>query len=163
MEYTPVSVENMITEHLVRTAYMGFMLSQNANEYLRKEIEIDVHHFATLLDTFNKHTKNDYFKVKLKVNDSGDVHLWVLGTPRYMDAKQLSSTIDQLIKLLKDNIQIFFTRDPNNNSIYPTVFDLNTLQPLERVGITTMGNKYLASNRNRYMVDFFYLYNIGQR
>lgn len=162
-KYIPVSIDDMITEHLVRTAYMGFMLSKDANDYLRKQVYVDELQLERLINNFNNATKNDFYKVHIRDIYEGEKQLYLLGTHRYFHFNLKEKVLNQLNKLLVKNIRIIASQGVINRGKYPIVFDLNTLQPLERVGVTTMGDKYKASDNKRYMLHFFHLYSIGEQ
>lgn len=154
--YKPVSVDEMMIEHVVRTAYMGFMLSKNANDHIRQQIAVDVDWLLKLLENYNNETKNEFYKVRIKVKSPEEIYLVVLGTHRFFHSSMIEIVLGRLNKLLAENLEATVTQNA-----HPIVFDINTLQPLQRTGVTTMGCRYHASDKKRYMLHFFHLYSIA--
>ena len=150
-----LAIEEILVNHIVKTAYIGFMLSKDANEYLRQTVTVDKDWLLRLLEKYNNETKNEFYKVRVWGTDKEEISLYVLGVQRYGHNIFVTKILDNLNQLLQENIKAAVTQGKE-----PVVFDINTLQPLKVRSYTTMGRKYEASDSKRYTLHFFHIYDI---
>lgn len=146
---------------LVKSLYMGFILDRTANDYLGNEAHLkkaDILAFAT---NFNEVTDVAFNKIKIKFLDTKyakGMRVKTMGDIVVFSEPEVQEIISRLEKLINDNLKKAIT-----SGKYIDVFDLNTLDLLDRFTYNTMGDLYLASNRKRYMVNFIWLYSVADQ
>lgn len=154
-----IKLAEIVLNRAIKAAYMGFIMSRESNEYLEKEYKASKESIKELIDIFNSNTDFAFNRVKIEWDESkwiNSIKISAIGRSKLLVKDEIDNFYYEVEKIINSNLKLAVT---SNECIQ--VYDLNTFDLLDRHTWNTMGDKYLASNKKRYMVNFIHLYNIG--
>gem|GEM_PF-7133227 len=138
---------------------MGFILDRKVNEYLGKTYKITREDVVRLADIFNKNTDLKFSSIDIEFDKNSyglGIRVRTIGKTIYLTKEKIQKFYLDIEELINKNLILATT---SNKCI--EVYDLNTFDLLDRHTWNTMGDKYLASNNKRYMVNFIHLYSVA--
>lgn len=147
-----------IIDRLEKAIYMGFILDKKSNEYLDKELNLDYKMIEDCILNYNNSISNKGYSINLTFNNEKTVlQIRTVGEYVYLNTEDFCSLIKRLQERIRNNLS-HALKNYTDEGI--EIFDLDLLVELKRVGVTTMGDTYLAFNHKKYIVHFSHLYNI---
>lgn len=154
-----MNLTEMVLTRAIKATYMGFIMSKESNVHLGKEYKATKESIKEFIDIFNSHTDFPFNKIKIEWDESkwrDSISVRAVGRSKLISKDEIDDFYSEVEKIINNNLTLAVT---SNEQIQ--VYDLNTFDLLDRHTWNTMGDKYLASNNKRYMVNFIHLYNIG--
>lgn len=147
--------KRQIKDRLVKASYMAFIMHRDVNEHLGKQITYTVENMLYFMDFYNMEVQNNKSKIRLTHNKYG-LEVRTLGEFIFLEGEELEQVLYDIEKLINMNIK----EAMRSGGRGVDVFDLDLLLPIERHGITTMGDTYCGYNNRKYTVNFLHLYSI---
>lgn len=154
-----MTLNEIVIQRVIKSIYMGFILDRICNEYLGKTFKLTKDDVLKFAYNFNCNTDLNFNKINIEYeeNDYGSgVRIRALKNTIYLTEEKVQDFHQHVEELINKNLK----KSIKSNN-YIEVFDLNTLDLLDRYTYNTMGDKYVASNSKRYMVNFIHLYSIA--
>lgn len=154
-----MTLDEIALSRAIKAIYMGFIMSRKSNEHLGKTYEASKESIAHFAELFNKKTDFGFNKIKIDWNENkweNSIRIKTVGHTTILTKDRIKGFFDDIEDLININLNKAIQ---SNTQI--EVYDLNTLDLLDRTTWNTMGDKYLASNNKRYMVNFIHLYSIA--
>lgn len=154
-----MKLSEIVMSRVIKAAYMGFIMSRESNVHLGKEYKASKESIKEFISIFNSETDFSFNKVRIEWDESkwrDSISIRAVGRSKLISKDEIDDFYSEVEKIINSNLTLAVT---SNERIQ--AYDLNTFDLLDRHTWNTMGDKYLASNNKRYMVNFIHLYNIG--
>lgn len=154
-----MTLSEIVLQRIVKSVYMGFLLHRGANDYAGKTYTLSKADLLRFVEGFNQHTDLPFNRISIQLDDKNygnATRVQAIGKTILLPPDKAEELLNCIEKVINDNL----TRVAKSSETIQ-LYDLNTLDLLDRSTYNTMGSKYLASNRKRYMVNFMHLYSIG--
>lgn len=151
-----MKLKEIVFQRLVKSIYMGFVMSNKANDYLGKRYSLSKEDFLKFIDAFNKNTDLEFNHAAASFNENNNCRIRAIGKTTFVTAGEITHLFKEIETLINSNLQRAASSTDDIE-----IYDLNTLDMLDRSTYNTMGDKYFASNGKRYMVNFMHLYSVG--
>lgn len=150
--------ESYILERLEKAVYMGFLLDKNSNAYLHKTLKVTINKVSDFISNYNSKISKKGYPICLTLSDTDNyIEVRTLGVYTLLEREGL----EEFIKRVEGRINRNLVQACQSNTTRGIdMFDIDLLVELERTGITTMGDNYLAFNYKKYKVNFIHLYDI---
>lgn len=154
-----MNLAEIVLSRVIKATYMGFIMSRESNVHLGKEYKATKESIKGFIDIFNSETDFSFNKVRIEWDESkweNSISIRAVGRSKLISKDEIDNFYSEIEEIINNNLKLAVT---SNKHIQ--VYDLNTFDLLDRYTWNTMGDKYLASNKKRYMVNFIHLYNIA--
>ena len=151
-----MKLKEIVFQRLIKSIYMGFVMNNEANDYLGKKYSLSKEDYLKFADTFNQNTDLEFNHTVVHFDDNNNGRFRAIGKTTFITADEVTHLFKEIETLINSNLQ---RAASSTDGI--KIYDLNTLDMLDRSTYNTMGDKYFASNGKRYMVNFMHLYSVG--
>lgn len=151
-------MKNYVVERFEKSVYMGFLLDNNANEYLDKSINLCFKMIEKYIENYNLAISKRGYPINLNFSEYDmSLEIRTIGTYVRLKPEDLIEVIKRIENRIYRNLK-HALKSYTSEGI--EIFDLDLLIEIQREGINTMGDTFLAFNNRKYTASFCHLYSI---